>query len=241
MLLDIHIFIKNSNRLVRYYLTRVHLLQRFNNLVRYYLTRYFLLKVLTGLSGTAWQKKIPCFYGNQKSITKRVRRNTFPAASRYDRERRRAAVSYCLTRLSLTVSKTTLSGTTWHAYLLLQNFNSLVRYYLTRVFLSHSFNSLVKYCLTRIFLLHSFNRLVKYCLTRIFLLQSFNSLVSYYLTRLSLPVSKTALSSSTWHAYLLLQNFNSLVKYHLTRIFLLKISTGLSGTAWQEFFCHRVL
>ena len=63
-----HIFIKNSNRLVRYYLTRVffatefynrlvrycltrvHLLQRFNNLVRYYLTRIFLLKISTGLS-----------------------------------------------------------------------------------------------------------------------------------------------------------------------------------------------
>ena len=114
VLLDTHIFIKSFNRLVRYCLTRVLLLQRFNNLVRYYLTRYFLLKVLTGLSGTAWQKKIGCFFGNQ--INKHcgeVCRNTFSATSMYGRERRLAAVRYYLTRIFLLKVSTGLSGTAW--------------------------------------------------------------------------------------------------------------------------------
>ena len=65
-----------------------------------------------------------------------VRRNTFSATSRYDRERRLAAVRHCLTRVHL-----------------LQRFNNLVRYYLTRIFLLQSFNRLVRYYLTSYFLL----------------------------------------------------------------------------------------
>ena len=43
VLLDTHIFIKNFNGLVRYYLTRMLFVKSFNRLVRYYLTRLILI------------------------------------------------------------------------------------------------------------------------------------------------------------------------------------------------------
>ena len=44
--------------------------------VRYYLTRLLLIVSKTGLSSTAWQQQIDCFYGNQtKSITEKKSHN----------------------------------------------------------------------------------------------------------------------------------------------------------------------
>ena len=122
-----------------------------------------------------------------------------------------------------------------------KNFDRLVRYYLTRLFLivnktvikqrhyeeirRNTFSATsrydggrqltaVKYYLTRLYFVKSFNRLFSYYRTCLFISATENNLVKYYLTRL-----------------LFIKSFNGHVRYYLTRIFLTLSKTGLSSTA----------
>ena len=58
-------------------LLRVAVTARRLTAVKYYLAMLFLTANRTGLSGTAWQRKTNCFYGNQEKHYGEVRRDAF--------------------------------------------------------------------------------------------------------------------------------------------------------------------